>query len=404
MRDAPDHPEDIVRNLLHVSPYIHASAGGPPVVVERWAEFAGACGWRASVLSTPAFADDGGESLLHAARDRYELQLVPSARHALFGSGRAMVLGKIRDADIVHLHTMWSPLNAVVALACRQMNKPYVISPHGMLDPYSLGVKALRKQLYLKLIEGRTISGAASVLFTADEERDLAIEQVGNVPNPQVVGLGADMPGTSPERLAEHFRTFHPDLADKQLLIFLGRLHPKKRPDAVIRAMTSISALAPDAILLVVGGGEPRYVDKLRSLAGGLGLSQRVRFLGPLTGDAKWGALAASNLFVLPSLQENFAIAVAEALQVGIPVLITTKINTWREIVGAEAGLVLLDETLEADIARHVVDLLSDPETCRAMGSNGRALAQCAYTWPASAQKVCAVYDRVIARRGVASG
>jgi glycosyltransferase involved in cell wall biosynthesis len=204
--------------------------------------------------------------------------------------------------------------------------------------------------------------------------------------------------------LAERFRSSHPDLADKRLLIFLGRLHPKKRPDAVIRAMTSIATSVPDAVLLVVGSGEPGYVDKLRSLAGGLGLSQRVRFLGLLTGDAKWGALAASKLFVLPSLQENFAIAMAEALHLGMPVLITKNINTWREIVGAGAGIVLREEALEDDIARHAADLLRHPDTCLAMGNNARALAQRAYTWPASAQKVCAVYDRVIAEHSVASG
>lgn len=406
MRDAPHppdpgHPENVVRSVLHVSPYIHHAAGGPPVVVERWAEFAGAQGWRARVLSTPVFAEDKGQSLLAAADSRYELVLVSSALDALCGAGRETLFGQLKTADIVHLHTMWSPLNAVVAMACRRMNKPYVISPHGMLDPYSLGVKALKKQFYLKLVESRTIAGAASVLFTADDERDLAIEQIGLVPNPQVVGLGADVPDTPMERLAAHFRSAHPDLADKRLLIFLGRLHPKKRPDCIIRAMAEMASSVPDAVLLVVGSGERGYVDELKTLSRGLGLNDRVHFLGLLTGDEKWGALAASDLFVLPSLQENFAIAVAEALQLGKPVLITKHINTWREIVGAGAGIVLRDADVEGDLARHAVDLLSHPDTSRVMGDKARALAQRVYSWPASTQKVCAVYDQVIEARSV---
>jgi glycosyltransferase involved in cell wall biosynthesis len=380
---------------------MHPAAGGPPVVVERWAEFAGAYGWQASVLSTPAFAKDNGDSLLAAADGRYDLVLVSSALDVFRGAGRETLQGLLKTADVVHLHTMWSGLNAVVATACRRMNKPYVVSPHGMLDSYSLGEKALKKQLYLRLIERRTMAGAAGILFTAEEERDLAIGQVGPVPNPQVVGLGADVSDTPSERLAKGFRSAHPDLADKRLLIFLGRLHPKKRPDAVIRAMTDVVSRVPDAVLLVVGSGEPAYVGGLKALANELGLLASVRFLGFLTGDAKWGALAASDLFVLPSLQENFAIATAEAMQLGVPVLITRKINTWREIVSAGAGIVLREDALQCDIACHAVDLLNNPDKRRFMGDSARDFAQRSYTWPASAQKVCALYDRVIAAHRV---
>jgi glycosyltransferase involved in cell wall biosynthesis len=401
VRDAPDHPECVVRRVLHVSPYMHPAAGGPPVVVERWAELAGAQGWRASVLSTPAFAAGKGGSLLAAADGRYHLALVSSAVDVLWGGGRETLNGLLKSADVVHLHTMWSQLNAVVATACRRMSKPYVVSPHGMLDPYSLGEKALKKRLYLKLIEGRTIAGAAGVLFTAEEERDLAIGQVGPMPNPQVVGLGADVPDTAADRLAERFRSAHPDLADKRLIIFLGRLHPKKRPDAVISAMTDVVRTVPNAVLLIVGSGEAAYVDGLKALVNRLGLADSVRFLGLLTGDAKWSALAASQLFVLPSLQENFAIATAEAMQLGVPVLITRKINTWREIVGAGAGVALSEDALERNIAHHAADLLSNPDKCRFMGDSARELAQRSYTWSASTQKVCALYDRVIATHRV---
>lgn len=383
---------------------MHPAAGGPPVVVERWAEFAGTHGWRARVLSTPRFAEDGGQGLLAAADGRYDLALVPSAWDVVWGGGREALLTLLRSADIVHLHTMWSQLNAVVAMACRRMGKPYVVSPHGMLDPHSLGVKALKKRLYLRLVESRTIGGAAGVVFTADDERDLAIGQIGSVPNPQVVGLGADAPNVSTDRLAEQFRSSHPDLAGKRLLIFLGRLHPKKRPDVAIRAMAKIASQVPDAALLVVGSGEPAYVHELKSFVDRLRLHDHVRFLGHLTGDAKWGALAASRIFVLPSLQENFAIAVAEALQLGTPVLITKTINIWREIVNAGAGIALREEDLEGDLATNAIALLRNPDTCRAMGVSARALAQRAYTWPASTQKICAVYDSVIAAHGVTHG
>lgn len=399
MPDSIGHCEIGVRRVLHVSPYIHPAAGGPPVVVERWAELASQHGWHARVLSTPATSPDGERSLLATAEGRYELFLVSSALDALWGLRRANVHRLVEAADIVHLHTMWSPLNAVVASFCRRIDKPYVISPHGMLDPYSLGIKAFRKRAYLKVVENRTLRGAAGVLFTADVERDLAVAQLRYLPTPGVVSLGADIPDAPREVLQARFQSAYPDLASRKLIIFLGRLHPKKRPDVVIRAMRAVRAREPDAALLMAGGGDQNYVEALKQLACGLGLSECVHFLGLLTGDGKWSALAASSVFALPSLQENFAIAVAEALQLGVPVLITDKINIWREIVDSGAGILLREESLEEDLASHAAALLSDELGRRDMVLKARALAARAYTWPVSAQKLCAYYDAIVETR-----
>lgn len=399
MPDGAGCSEPRVRRVLHVSPYMHPSAGGPPVAIERWAQFSDAHGWRSRVLSTPALSSDSGRSLCAAAEGRYELVLVSSAVGALLGAARKKIRACVHEADIVHLHTMWSPLNAIAAAVCRSMGKPYVVSPHGMLDPYSLGIKSIRKRAYLRLIEHRTIGDAAGVLFTADDERDLAVSQVGPVPNAGVVGLGADTPIESRDALLARFRSAHPELADKRLILFLGRLHPKKRPDVVIEAMPAVRAKYPDASLLMVGGGEADYVAELRRLANRLGIADRVHFTGMLTGDDKWSTVAAASIFALPSRQENFAIAVAEALQLGVPVLITDKINIWREIVEAGAGLLLREDRLADDLADYAAALLGDTSRCQDMGRKARALALRAYTWPASTQKLCAYYDAILDAR-----
>ena len=382
-----------VRRVLHVSPYMHPLAGGPPVAIARWAEYAVAHGWRARVLSTPAMSRNCGRDLLTSAEGRYDLSLLPSELAALYGEGRSQLNGLVRDADLVHLHTMWCPLNALVARSCRRQSKAYVISPHGMLDPYSLGIKSRRKRAYLHAIESRNIRGAAGVLFTADEERDLAIAQIGHVPSARVVALGTDAPITPRLELAAQFRSSHSTLDRQKLVTFLGRLHPKKRPDAVIRALPALRAKEPDAAVLMIGSGDPAYVASLAHLAEELDVRDRVHFLGYHEGSEKWGALAASSVFVLPSQQENFAIAVAEALQSGVPVLITDKINIWREVLGAGAGLLLDDQRLVADIARHAATLLGDAERRDDMGRKAQALAMSAYTWPGSAKSLCATYD-----------
>jgi glycosyltransferase involved in cell wall biosynthesis len=401
MPDGAPERQARLRRVLHVSPYMAPSAGGPPLAIDRWARHAAAHGWRARVLSTPAMSSDGGQGVRAAAEGRYEVFLVSSALAVLQGAGRKLMKDLVQDANLVHLHTMWCPLNALVASMCRSLRKPYVISPHGMLDPYALGIKALRKRAYFRCVESHAIRGAAGVFFTADEERDLATAQIGRVPNPQVVGLGADVPSANPDELAAKFRSSHPEFDGQKLVAFLGRLHPKKRPEAVIRALPALREREPDAAVLLIGSGDRGYVAKLKRLAEDLRLGNRVHFLGHLAGEEKLGALAASSVFSLPSRQENFAIAVAEALQCGVPVLLTDKINIWREIVAAGAGILLSEACLVEDLARHAAAILGDADRREDMSRKARALAMRAYTWPASAQELCDAYDAILATREI---
>jgi glycosyltransferase involved in cell wall biosynthesis len=208
-----------------------------------------------------------------------------------------------------------------------------------MLDPWfrvSQPWRHLRKMAYWRLIEHRVIRDAAAIVFTCEEERRLGRTtfQPWNARREEIVPLGTHLPPAEADELANQFFARFPELAGKRLLLFLGRLHEKKGCDLLLEAFRRIN---PPMHLVFAGpGADSAFGARLRLLADGLAVS----FLGPLYDRDKWSALAAAEAFILPSHQENFGIAVAEALASGLPVLISNKVNTWTEITAANAGLV----------------------------------------------------------------
>ena len=202
---------------------------------------------------------------------------------------------------------------------------PYVVSPHGMLDPGSLGRRGVRKRAYAAVVEWPHLRRAAGMIYTAEEERRLAESSVSGLPPGSVVPLGAGDPPDEPRAdLAATFFESFPELKGKRVVLFLGRLHEKKGPDRLIAAFPEVRRAVPGAALALVGPGEERYVAGLRAAAG-----EGVHFLGSLSGRLKWAAYAAADVFVLPSFQENFALTVAEALRVGTPAVLTRHVNIW---------------------------------------------------------------------------
>jgi glycosyltransferase involved in cell wall biosynthesis len=184
------------------------------------------------------------------------------------------------------------------------------------------------------------IRDARAVIFTCEEEKRLGREtfQPWMAQREVIVPLGTTAPTRETGELRDHFLARFPDLRDKRLLLFLGRLHDKKGPDILLEAFRRI---APPLHLVMAGPcADPRFLAHLQQLAHGLS----VTFTGPLYDEEKWGALAAAAAFILPSHQENFGMAVAEALAMGLPVLISTRVNIWREILESGAGFAETDD------------------------------------------------------------
>ena len=250
--------------------------------------------------------------------------------------------------DAVVVHGLWQYQSLAVWRALRGGPVPYFVYPHGMLDPWfrqAYPLKHLKKAIYWSLIERRVLRDAGAVLFTASEEARLAMHTFTPCEiNPAVVGYGVALADAARQVSADVFFQAWPETRGRRIVLFLGRLHPKKGGDLLIDAFAKVLESQPLLHLVMAGpddGAGTRAA--LQAQAARLGMAERVTFTGMLSGDLKWSALQAAEVFVLPSHQENFGIAVVEALAMGVPVLISDKVNIWREIVADEAGMAEAD-------------------------------------------------------------
>ncbi len=252
--------------------------------------------------------------------------------------------------DAVIVDGIWQYHSLAVRKALSGSNVPYFVFTHGMLGPWfkkKYPLKHLKKWLYWPWADYRVLRDAHAVLFTCDEERLLARQSFWLYrSNEVVVGLGTSCPPQNASGLKKLFFSIHPELAEKRIVLFLGRLHKIKGCDLLIEAFANIAEQDADIHLVLAGPDSENWGIELQSLAKRLGISNRITWTGMLHGDKKWAALHAAEVFCLPSHHENFGVVVAEALACGKPVLISNQVNIWREILSASAGFVD-DDTIE---------------------------------------------------------
>lgn len=254
-----------------------------------------------------------------------------------------------KDYDVIIVNGLWNYAALVARRTLVNSTTPYVVYPHGMLDPWfkrNAPVKAAVKQMVWWFCEGPLLGKAGAVLFTSEDERHLARKSFWPYRvRERVVGYGASYVEGNPAAQHAAFRAAVPQLGDRRFLLFLSRIHPKKGCDLLVSAFARVAAGHPDVDLVIAGPDQVGIQAELQELAGRLGIGDRIHWPGALFADAKWGAMRDAEAFVLPSHQENFGIVVAEAMAVGTPVLTTKRVNIWRELLAADAGLVE-DDTL----------------------------------------------------------
>jgi len=254
---------------------------------------------------------------------------------------------RVGHYDALIASGLWQYQTMLARAVWRRTGLPYFIFPHGMLDPYfgrSYRARHLKKVLYWNLFERHALRDAAAVLFTSDEERLLARQSfAGYACNDITVKYGTAAPGGSPDAQKRKFLEAYPGLARSKFILFIGRIHHKKGCDLLLRAFAAKAERDPDLRLVIAGPDESGLQAQFAGLAAALGISDRTIWTGMLTGDLKWGAMRCADAMALFSHQENFGIVVAEALAASLPVLISNKVNIWREIQADGAGIVTAD-------------------------------------------------------------
>jgi len=253
-----------------------------------------------------------------------------------------------RRFDAVILHGLWNYSSFGAWSGLKNSSARYFVYTHGMLDPWfrdRYPIKHLAKQIYWLIAEGRVLHDAKDVLFTCEEEKTLAQDVFhGYSYSERVVRFGTTDPSGDPATEMQTFRSAYPALAERPFLLFLGRIHPKKACDLLIRAFaSSLDRLPSDLALAFAGPDQVGWTSALKALGKELGIEARIHWFGMLQGDLKWGALRCAEAMILPSHQENFGIVVAESMACSTPVLISNKVNIWREVESSKAGFVQPD-------------------------------------------------------------
>lgn len=246
--------------------------------------------------------------------------------------------------DAIIVDGLWQYHGYAVQKVLMGTSVPYYVFTHGMLDPWfkeTYPLKHLKKYIYWWTAQHRVLKNARAVLFTCQDEKLLARESFWPYSvREKVVGYGTTLTPDAQTSCADDFYALYPRLRDKRIFLFLSRIHEKKGCDLLLEAFAKVADKDQTLHLVMAGPDQTGWQADLVQLAARLGIADRITWTGMLKDQAKWGALKAAEAFVLPSHQENFGIVVAEALAVGTPVLISNKVNIWREIFQANAGLV----------------------------------------------------------------
>ncbi|MCR4307710.1 MAG: glycosyltransferase [Candidatus Berkelbacteria bacterium] len=296
-----------------------------------------------------------------------------------------------KTSDIIHGHGLWLQPNWATAKNAASTKKPLVISTRGSLGPKSLRHSYWKKKVAAALFDNRSLRYASCIHATSIMEYE-SVRAFG-LRNPvAIIPNGVELPTTGIR--GDFFEKF-PALRGKRILLFLSRLSWEKGLPLLAEAWEGLKREFIDWHLVIAGQGEPGYEKEIKNLFASKGLCESVIWTGLLKGEEKWSALAAADLFVLPSHSENFGIAIAEALAIGVPV-ITTHGTPWSELVDKDCGWWV---PVEANaIEKALREAMSLPgEKRKVMGENGKALIKEKYVWRQVAEQMESVYRWILA-------
>ena len=389
--------------ILHVLETLSPSYGGPVSVLLALAAAQKRVGHQVTIAATNAdhprgiYREPGWDALGEGGVSVYyaPVQFAPLRFSRQLG---AYLKRAISEFDIVHIHGLYRFPSTYAAWQARRQGAPYIIRPHGALDPYlydrSSTGRLRFKRLYERWFDLPNLHAAGAIHYTAEDERERAAFLKLSAPSFVVPnGLDWERYRTLPARGALRARW---GLDESPMVLFLGRLHFKKGLDLLIPAFDTLRRHVPDVQLVIAGPENDDYGQQVRGWVHERDLQAAVHFVGPLHGADVVQAYVDADVFALPSYTENFGMTVVEALACELPVVISDQVNIHAEISSAGAGLVTRCDA--GEVAQALETLLADADRRRAMGEAGRRLVQTRFTWPAIVGALTTEYERVIAR------
>lgn len=327
--------------ILHFVPSLNVSVGGPARAVPDLCRCLASAGH--TVTLTAADLGNVATDWQRRPIDGLTLLQAPKASLPAFGyTPRDLHFFNklLAEHDALHVHGVWEYANIQLSKLATRARKPYVVSVRGMLGLWPLRQRWLKKQIYLKLAGSRWLSNAAALHFTAQSELDAASKWVS-------VRRGVVLPNLLD---LEQYRSLPPAAdaysaiklppGDNPRVLFLGRIHPVKGLDTLLRSIALLKNTDTPVSLIVAGDGDPTYVAEMRGLAQELGISSDVLFAGMITGPLKVSLLQACDLLAVPSHHENFGFVFVEALACGLPVVTTREVGIWADLEASGAAII----------------------------------------------------------------
>ena len=394
--------------VLHVIPSLSPSRGGPTEVALNLVKYLRQSGVDAEIATTNDNGAENAQLLDVPLHQRVEYRGVPvwflplaSAPNQGVSVGRdrgflfspaitRWLWQNVRNYDILDNHYLFSYASTCAGVIARWHKIPYTVRTMGQLSPWALAQSRRKKQIYSLLIERHNLNQAAAIHCTSDGEA-LDVRNYGITTPTATIPLGVDIPEIQPDAKAKLRAKYNIPL-DAPIILFLSRLHYKKRPDLLIEALHKVKSEHPNVYLLLAGSGDPEYIQELKQLLNKLGLDHCTRFTGFVTGQDKDLVLQGSDIFALPSFSENFGIAVVEAMAAGLPAIVTPEVQIAPEIEQANAGIIV--EGNRGSLASGIAQVLAS--NSEPLGQNGQTLVKQCYAWQTIAEGLDDLYRSLI--------
>ncbi len=384
--------------ILQIVPSVSLVYGGPSQMVLGLSAALGRAGATVTLLTTDANGDMGQAPLdvpleTPIDQDGYQIMYFRCApfRRYKFSTRLLQWLSQhAHEYDVAHIHALFSPISSMAATIARHQGLPYVLRPLGTLDPADLQKKRQLKQLYAAMLEKPNLAGAAAVHFTTAQEAKIS-ERFGVVTKDWVFPLGVMLPETQNTTLRDR----HQIPADRPIVLFMSRIDRKKGLDLLIPALERLVSEGKSFEFVLAGGNpqEPEYEAAIKRQIAASSIADRTQVVGFVSGGDKTAWLKTADISVLPSYYENFGIAVAEAMAVGTPVVISDQVHIWEDVQQAEAGWVCQCnvESLTASLR----ESLKDAVERQYRGIKAQQLTLAKYSWDAIAQQMVLAYGEL---------
>lgn len=302
----------------------------------------------------------------------------------------------VREYDLVHITSVFLAASTLGAYYARKFEKPYIISPRGSLMREPLRYHKFKKRAYISLLEERNLHNAAAIHFTDTLEEKEYREADFPLRHGFVIPNSLDVAPLNESVVRGIFRKRFGLGADKEVVLFLSRINWKKGFDTLIPAFARLVKERPNAVLVIAGGDDEEYKQKVEEMIAKEHIGTAVLFTGPLHGKEKLEAYHDAQCFVLPSYSENFGMAVAEAMYMRLPVIVTKGVALQTYVQKSNAGIVI--EKNEQELFHAMRSILSDRKKAEEMGARGRRIIEEEFSLPKIAERFIKEYKGILSR------